>query len=272
MDLERRMRAGQRFDPGRFLPFVLDGATLGYVRRDLVRHLDAHRDVLDLDEASIGFRSEIDGQATRSLAMADIARALAGRGLLSPWRDETYDIRAAEGAPTAFVLERAAVRFFGFTARAIHVNGLTRDGDGPQMWIARRSPTKAIDPGMLDNMVGGGLASGSSIERTLVKEAWEEAGIPAELAGRAQPAGTVRICREVPEGLHVEIIYVHDLELPGEFAPRNQDGEVAEFRRARIEDVIAELRGDAPYTVDAGMVALDCLARRGWVGPFGSTP
>jgi 8-oxo-dGTP pyrophosphatase MutT (NUDIX family) len=201
--------------------------------------------------------------------MAGIARALAAQGLLSPWRDETYDIRAAEEATAAFVLERAAVRFFGFTARSIHVNGLTRDGEGARMWIARRSPTKAIDPGMLDNMVGGGLASGSSISRTLVKEAWEEAGIPAELAGQARPAGTVRICREVPEGLHVEIIYAHDLELPRDFVPRNQDGEVAEFRCCRIEEVIAELSGDAPYTVDAGMVALDCLARLGWIGPLG---
>ncbi len=43
------------------------------------------------------------------------------------------------------------------------------------MWIARRSPTKPIDPGMLDNLVGGGLAAGLTVAQTLVKEGWEEA-------------------------------------------------------------------------------------------------
>ena len=43
------------------------------------------------------------------------------------------------------------------------------------MWIARRSPAKAIDPGMLDNLVGGGVAAGQTITTTLIKEAWEEA-------------------------------------------------------------------------------------------------
>ena len=48
------------------------------------------------------------------------------------------------------------------------------------MWIARRSPTKAIDPDLLDNLVGGGIAAGQSVPTTVVKEAWEEAGIPAD--------------------------------------------------------------------------------------------
>ncbi len=61
-----------------------------------------------------------------------------------------------------------------------------------RMWLARRSPAKAIDPGMLDNLVGGGIAAGQSVAATVVKEAWEEAGIAATLAGARPTRGRRR--------------------------------------------------------------------------------
>jgi 8-oxo-dGTP pyrophosphatase MutT (NUDIX family) len=207
---------------------------------------------------------ELTGCDERSAAIADVAQALAAQGLLSPWRNETYDIGRIGDRACLFRLERAAVRFFGFMAHAVHVNGLVEAaGAKRSMWIARRSDDKAIDPGMLDNLVGGGLASGLTIRETLVKEAWEEAGIPAQLAATARHEGALQIVREVPEGLHAEVIDLHDLVLPAEFTPRNQDGEVAEVRLLSFEEVADQIAGDANFTVDAALVALDCLARQG---------
>ena len=131
------------------------------------------------------------------------------------------------------------------------------------MWIARRSADKAIDAGMLDNMVGGGLASGLTVPETLIKEAWEEAGIPRHLAERARAVGTLQVVREVPEGLHAEVIHLHDLVLPAEFLPSNQDGEVSELRLESLDQVRAAIEGDARFTVDAALVAMDCLVRQG---------
>jgi 8-oxo-dGTP pyrophosphatase MutT (NUDIX family) len=259
---ESRIRAARAFDRLRFVPFVADGRVLGHVRRDHVEWLRRFADVFVIDEQAVGFRAELTSPSTRSEAMAQVARALAAAGRLSPWRGETYEIGCTpDGAEAAFVLERCAVRFFGFPARAVHVNGLTELQGRRHMWIARRSPTKAIDPGMLDNLVGGGVASGWSVEATLAKEAWEEAGIAQPLAGRARAAGTLEVLREVPDGLHAETIFVYDLALPGDFVPVNQDGEVAEFRCLALHEVAAELESDAPYTVDAGLVALECLQR-----------
>jgi 8-oxo-dGTP pyrophosphatase MutT (NUDIX family) len=195
--------------------------------------------------------------------MAKVAQALAARGLLSRWRNEIYRIGLADHGRCFFDLERAAVRFFGFTAQAVHMNGLVvRDGQ-ICMWIARRSTNKPIDPGMLDNLTGGGIGADLGVEQTLVKECWEEAGIPAALASRAVRTGAIRVCREVPDGLHAEIIHMYDLELPADFEPVNQDGEVQEFRCVPLAGVAAELASDAPYTVDAGLVAIDCLRRKG---------
>jgi 8-oxo-dGTP pyrophosphatase MutT (NUDIX family) len=130
------------------------------------------------------------------------------------------------------------------------------------MWIARRSAGKPIDPGMLDNLVGGGISAGSSLEETLVKEAREEAGLPAELARSAKRGGTVRILREVPEGVQSEVISVYDLVLPAGFEPKNQDGEVAEFRCLAFEEVLRLLRETEQFTLDATLVAMDYFNRR----------
>jgi 8-oxo-dGTP pyrophosphatase MutT (NUDIX family) len=263
MGREERLSAARSFDASRFVPFVVDGRIFGHVRRDHAEVLRRYGDSLTVADSEIGFRPALDTHSMRSDAMARIARELAAEGRLSAWRAETYDIACEDGGTSAFVLERCAVRFFGFTARAVHVNGLTQAGGRSAMWIARRSVHKAIDPGLLDNMVGGGLASGLSIEATLVKEAWEEAGVGEQLARRARAASTLHVRREVSDGLHAEVIHVFDLHLPEDFEPVNQDGEVAEFRRLTLDAVARELEGDAAYTVDAALVAIDCLERHG---------
>jgi 8-oxo-dGTP pyrophosphatase MutT (NUDIX family) len=144
------------------------------------------------------------------------------------------------------------------------VNGLT-DG-GRSMWIAQRSAHKAIDPGMFDNLVGGGIASGLTGLETVRKEAWEEAGIGRQLVDKAVAAGRLRIRREATDGLHAEIIEVFDLPLPETFVPVNQDGEVAGFRKLSLDALVRELEGEAVYTVDAAAVAIDWLARSGAIG------
>ena len=133
---------------------------------------------------------------------------------------------------------------------------------GENMWLARRSSSKPTDPGMLDNLVGGGIGAKLSVHDTLVKEAWEEAGIPAELAQRATAAGSVELLREVEEGVQSERIHVYELELPSDFAPANQDGEVAEFRLVPLAEARRLVEETDELTVDAALVALEYFNRR----------
>ena len=161
-----------------------------------------------------------------------------------------------------FALERAAMRAFGLGARAAHLNGVVTDASGWRMWIARRSDAKPIDPGMLDNLVGGGIAEGMDARDTLVKECKEEAGIPPALAAAAAAVGRLRVRSLEPEGVHDETLDCFDLELPEDFRPLNQDGEVAEFMLVTPGELVTRLAA-AEFTVDAGAVAIDFLARRG---------
>ena len=105
-----------------------------------------------------------------------------------------------------------------------------------------------------------------SVDETLRKEAWEEAGLAPTLLGDLNCVSAVRVEYSVPEGLHREILFVHDLWLSPEFTPCNQDGEVSEIRCMPVEDVIQNLL-TADFTLDAGVVMIDGLLRLGAVLP-----
>ncbi len=251
----------------------VDRTIAGWVDDERATRLGAVADVFNVRDDCIVFVDGIDTAPARTAALDRVARVLAAEGRLTAWRDERYAVAPEFGAPPWFLLERAAARFFGIHTYAAHVNGLVRDDDEIRMWIARRSPTKAIDPSMLDNLVGGGIAAGHSVADTVVREAWEEAGIGAPLAGLAQPAGAVHIYREQPDGLQRETIFVHDLWLPGAFTPASEDGEVVDHRLVTLPEaarLIAADGGADMVTADASLVVLDFLIRHGRIAPDAS--
>jgi 8-oxo-dGTP pyrophosphatase MutT (NUDIX family) len=227
--------------------------------------LSQFTDALDVRPDRIAFASGVDDFASRTAAMARVARTLAADGLLTAWRNERYAVASAFGASPWFELERAAARYFGVLTHAAHVNGLVRRSDGDvAMWIARRSPTKAIDPGMLDNLVGGGIAAGQSADSTVIKEASEESGIDASIAAGATSSGAVHLCREQPDGIQRETIFVYDLWLSKDFVPACRDGEAVEHRLvplAKAGALIGSESGSDVVTADAALVILDCLLR-----------
>jgi 8-oxo-dGTP pyrophosphatase MutT (NUDIX family) len=97
-----------------------------------------------------------------------------------------------------------------------------------------------------------------------VKECWEEAGMPPDLAANATRGRVFYVLQSLPEGTQAEQIYVFDLALPVDFAPRNQDGEVGEHRLARIDEVARWIE-EGSMTVDASLATLDLLLRRQWI-------
>jgi 8-oxo-dGTP pyrophosphatase MutT (NUDIX family) len=105
------------------------------------------------------------------------------------------------------------------------------------------------------------MCAGVSPLATIVREAWEEAGVPQPLAVRAQSTDTFEVLREVPEGVQSEMIFVFDLELPPDFVPHSEDGEVAEFRRVPFTQAF-DIADGKLMTLDASLVAQHFLQRR----------
>jgi 8-oxo-dGTP pyrophosphatase MutT (NUDIX family) len=257
--------SARRFDAAAHAPFFIGDERVGWIRLTDVEALRRWPDVFEIDAASVRLHASLADVNARSAALAAVIGALFAEGRIPGWRDETYAIRNDfDAAPLAF-FERAASRFFGTMTYAVHLNGIVKYRDkAPQLWIARRSDTKATDPGMLDNIVAGGIGWGLDLMPTLLKECWEEAGMSAELAQTAERGRTFHVLQSLPEGTQAEQIFVYDVSLPHHFAPRNQDGEVGEHRLARIEDVARWIE-EGTLTVDASLATLDCMLRHQWI-------
>ena len=239
---------------------------MGWLRPSFADLLRRWPHVFEVDSAFVSLKAQPDTAAGRSEAMDRVARDLARDGVIRGWRNEVVSVAPRYGDPELLRIERAATRHFGLVAYATHLNGFTRRDGRVHVWIARRSADKSVDPGKLDNLVGGRIAAGMSVDETLRKEAWEEAGIPPAMLRDANCLGAVRTEYSVPEGLHREIMFVHDLWLAEDFTPANQDGEVSEIMLMPVEEVVqAILVGE--FTLDAGTVMIDGLLRLGALPP-----
>jgi 8-oxo-dGTP pyrophosphatase MutT (NUDIX family) len=137
--------------------------------------------------------------------------------------------------------------------------------DGLHVWIARRAADKQLDPSKLDHIVAGGVPAGLTPAQTLIKEAEEEAAIPASLACHAVPVATITYAMERSEGLRRDLLHCYDLTLPGDFRPRPADGEVEAFELWPIERVARTVRETDDFKFNVNLVLIDLFQRRGMI-------
>lgn len=242
--------------PGDRRPFRLGSAQVGWVRPEIAAALAEDPRV----------RQDADGIAlTEAGALPAIARDLAERGLFR-WRAEAFDVRAEPDGPALARIDRSALPAFGIAAEGVHVNGLVRREDGLGLWVARRAADKQLDPGKLDHITAGGVPAGMTAEETLVKEAAEEASIPAELARRAIRVGRIAYAMDRPEGLRRDRLHCFDLALPDDFAPHAADGEVERFELWPIREVLAAVRETDEFKFNVNLVLIDLFLREGLIG------
>jgi 8-oxo-dGTP pyrophosphatase MutT (NUDIX family) len=248
------------------VPFDVQEHTLGWLRPSFADLLRRWPHWFAFGGGRVRFAAAPDTADGRTAALDEVTRALAAEGVIRGWREERVSVSHHYAAPELLRIERAATRPFGMMAYGAHLNGFTRRDGRMHLWIARRAPSKSVDPDKLDNLVGGRIASGFTVGETIRKEAWEEAGLPPALLANVPCAGALRVEYSVPEGLHREILFVHDLWVPEDFTPRNTDGEVsAHYCLSMPETIEALLAGE--FTPDAGTVTVDALLRQGVIAP-----
>ena len=255
------------FDPAGYVPLVVDGAEVGYVKPDFAERLRAFPRVFMVDDGSVGIHPGLTDHDSRSAAVAEVVAELRGEGFFPHWRNELFPAAKSFAAPPAFSIERGAVPTFGVRAYGVHLNGYVRKGEGLFMWVARRSRHKDLDPGKLDQIVAGGQPVGLSLRDNLAKECAEEAAIPSELVAGAVGVSAVSYGIERPEGLRRDVEFVFDLEMPADFVPRNDDGEVEGFDLLPIERVAELARDTDAFKFNCSLVVIDFLIRHGIIEP-----
>ena len=233
--------------PGRRAPFHADGQAVGWLLPDA---------------------AAIVGTDIAADALPAAGRALADAGLCR-WRGEAFDVRAAPGGPVLGTIDRGALPALGLEAVGVHLNGLVRRADGWHVWVGRRAMDKKLDPGKLDNMVGGGVPAGLGPDETLAKEAGEEAGLAAGLVGQAIHRGVIAYVMERPEGLRRDRLHCYDLLLPEHAVPRPVDGEVDGFELWPIARALAAVRDTDDFKFNVSLVLIDLFLRLGLVADPG---
>src|SRR3546814_4880471 len=156
-----------------------------------------------------------------------------------------------------FRMERGGVPLFGVPAFGVHVNGYVATAEGPRLWVGRRAKHKMVAPGKLDHLVAGGQPYGLGLMENVVKEAQEEASIPADLAARARPAGALRYLCERSEGLRNDVVFSFDLELSAGLVPQPNDDDVAEFSLWPMQQVLQPIAGSDDFKFNVALVNLD---------------
>jgi len=253
------------YDSGDYVPFFAGGSQVGQISHAFTDVLNNYLEVFLVTDADMVLNGELDSFEKRTSAVASVLDELRQQGMVPGWRDEPYPVGPAFNRPSFFEMERAAVPLFGVRGYGVHMNGWLEKEGTTFMWVARRSLTKPTGPGKLDQMVGGGQPAGLSLRENLIKECREEAGLPEVISSKAVPVGTVSYCTRREEGLRHDVLFNFDLEVPVDFQPVNEDGEVAEFMLWPIDEVMQTIRDTEAFKFNSALVIMDFLVRRGFI-------
>ncbi|KAI8800676.1 NUDIX hydrolase domain-like protein [Cladochytrium replicatum] len=250
------------------LPLLLGSTSnvpLGYVRHAVASHLDGH-DGITVNADSVRITSE-PYTVTLANALEKLrAKAVKSDPVLRPllgWRGERYPVYGEDGRTVVMECERSAAGLLGVRTYGCHLNGFTRDSEGKieSIWVARRSKTKQTYPGMLDNIVGGGLRAGTTAISTMLAECQEEASLQLKRE-ELKFCGHVGYFRDSESrGWIAGIEYCYDWECKAD-GPKPQpcDGEVEGFYQMRVSEVIERLL-DGEFTPSSSLVIVEFLVR-----------
>lgn len=247
------------------VPFHVGGAHVGSVARVHLPALRAWPQWLRMEAKAVTLTA---APGERDAGLAKVHAALRAQGLIRAWRDEPFPLFDPDTGAVLATMERAAARFWGSLTLGAHANGYVADSLGrpTHLWIAQRAFDKATDPGLYDNLVGGGVPTGQTPLQALLREGWEEAGLNATQMAGVQATAVLRLHRDVPEGRQLEDLHAYDLALPPGLQPQNQDGEVAGFHLLPVDEALALAAGESArgrMTLDAALVTLAFGHRHG---------
>lgn len=142
-----------------------------------------------------------------------------------------------------------------------------RKGNDIYLWVGQRAKDRKIEPGKLDNIIGGGCPLGYSLEENFAKEAWEEAGIKESTLSNAKLIHGLSYMLEKMNGLRNDTLFVFDLELSLDVIPENTDGEVERFELIPAEDVVNIVHDTDRFKFNCNVVMIDFFMRHGLINP-----
>ena len=261
------------------LDFVVDGITVGKVtpsKAKLLSEVDAGEgSVFAIKDGTVELTPVAGKTAdTRTLAVSKVMEKLRDDGVVTGWRDELYPVAETFYSEPLFLMERGTVALLGIREYGVHVNGLVQENpaEAPKMWLGRRSATKSKYPSMLDHIAAGGQPEGIGLFDNVVKECYEEAGIPVDMtmAGIHAAGGiSYEFYSKSKDQVTRAVMFNFDLYLPPDFKPEPVDGEMSEFMLWDVKQLKESMDPNYPDPIKPNcyVVIIDWLLRTGKLSP-----
>lgn len=236
--------------------------------------LDTHNKTLTFQPRNQEGAPVLDFES-RNWILADYLVEVRGKGIFSVldgWRNERFPIY---GPQKEFLLsmERSATPLFGVVTYGVHMTGYVVTDQGMKIWTPRRALNKQTYPGMMDNTVAGGLAVGEKPFECLVREAEEEASLPADLVRTAQTCGALTYfhVRDAMAGGETDLCqpeceYIYDLKMPPDVIPQPSDNEAIDFQLLTIAEV-QDAMAAGKFKPNCAHVLLEFFVRHGILTP-----
>ncbi|XP_075235570.1 uncharacterized protein LOC142332833 isoform X2 [Lycorma delicatula] len=255
---------------GNCRPFVVAGQQVGLVRPDVMVELNSYPEVFIIHSDSVMLNPAFRDYKERTINVEKVLKDCKLRGTfitLKGWRDESFEVRSVYSEEALLKMDRCATCLFGICNYGVDINGYVNHPEkGLCIWLQRRSKTKQTWPGRWDNMVGGGLSVGFSVLETAYKEAEEEASVTPEMMKTVRSGGCVSFFYESERGLFPNTEFIFDLELPLDFIPKNNDGEVETFELLPAQEALERVLS-SDFKTTSCPVVVDFLIRHGFITP-----
>ncbi|CAJ1388165.1 unnamed protein product [Effrenium voratum] len=255
-------------------PLLVEGRAVGKVLPKAAQCMGQYDEVFRVTDEAVELIAG-DTLESRSQAVHDVVKRLRDEDrvpMLRGWRDEDWPVKPSFHDEPVLVIERSAGPLLGVQGFGCHINGIVEGEDNvPMLWVAKRAETKPTYPGLLDNIVAGGLSDGELPRENVIRECWEEAGVPKALAAEARPASVVSYSQvdETGWGVKRDVLLCYDLALPKNFTPFSNDEEVDSFQLWSMDRVLESLESETrpDWKPNVALVIIDMLVRRGFLKP-----
>lgn len=249
------------------VPFRMGGHQVGWVGENVASRMTRWDHYFKVTDNSVEILESLKDVESRSKALAEAGAALVVQQALPRNRKELCPVMETFGSDVIMHIDRAWLESYGVTSYGVHVNGYVQTAKGPELWIGVRAKSREVAPGKLDNMVAGGLPVGLTLAENVIKEAAEEASVPEDVASTARPAGVITYMLDTKRGMRRDMLFVYDLELPADFAPVNEDGEVSGFVKWPAQQALRVVEETDEFKFNTNLVIIDFAIRHGLIAP-----
>ena len=255
MSFIQRVKDCNTFKELNYYKFFVCNCHVGYIKKKNLNIIKKFSKYFICEKNKIFLKKEINSFEKRNLAINKVFNYLVKKKKILSKHREYFPVFKSFKSKPILKVQRLIGPFFGFQFFGVHLNGYLKKNNEHFMWIGKRS-NKGNFPNDFDQISAGGLPYNVSVKKNLIKEAYEEANINKSLASKAKFLGTISYRVEAKLGLSRHILFCYNLELPKNFVPKNNDGEITKFYFWPVKKILGIIKSSRKFKFDCAVVIL----------------